>query len=372
MATELIIQIVLWLFGCIFFWAIPVCRNREVRKPTRWSLSIIIPARNEAKTLPILLTSMKGQLQQDDEIIVVDDQSDDETSLAARQHGVEVILSQPLPPGWLGKTWACYQGAKSAKGELLFFLDADTTIEPDGIAKVISSYGSDASALSIQPYHKMLSLYEQLSAFFNIVIMGAMGAFTMFGDLIKPIGLFGPAIMLTKQRYLESGGFEKVKGEVLEDLEYGATLKKQQVKLTCYGGRGSVSFRMYPEGIGQLVTGWSKGFAKGAVKTSIPVLIMVVAWITGAVGTTRNLIESLFLADNAGLISWGILYAAYFIQIYWMLRRIGNFSIIAALFFPLPLLFFILVFAYSFVKIFILRSVKWKGREIEMKGRDGQ
>ncbi|MFC2033413.1 glycosyltransferase [Chloroflexota bacterium] len=326
-----------------------------------------MPARNEAKTLPTLLTSLNGQLEQDDEIIVVDDQSEDETSAVARQHGAEVILSRQLPVGWTGKTWACYQGAQSAKGELLLFLDADTIIEPDGIAKITSNYGSGAGALSIQPYHKMVKLYEQLSTFFNIIIMGAMGAFTLLGDLIKPIGLFGPAIMLTKKKYLESGGFEKVRGEVLEDLEYGTALKRQQVKLSCYGGRGSVSFRMYPEGIGQLVTGWSKGFAKGAVKTSIPVLIIIVAWITGAVGTTRNLIESAVLAEGSALIYWGIIYVAYFAQIYWMLRRIGNFSIITAMLFPIPLLFFIFVFAYSFFKIFILRNVSWKGRKIYIK-----
>ena len=370
MNAELIIQRGFWLLGFIFLWHVPLCRYRETNNTLRRTLSIIVPARNEAKTLPYLLSSLKGQLEKDDEVIVVDDHSEDETSILASEHGAKIILSQPLPPGWLGKTWACYQGAQSAKGELLLFLDADTFIESDGIAKIISSYGYDGGALSIQPYHKMLSLYEQFSAFFNIVVMGAMGAFTILRDLIKPIGLFGPAIMLTKQRYLESGGFEKVKGAILEDLEYGATLKKQNVRLSCYGGRGSISFRMYPEGITQLVTGWSKGIAKGAVKTSIPVLIMVVAWIAGSAGTTRNLIQSLALTDVTNIISWGILYAAYAIQIYWMLRRIGNFGFFTALFFPVPLLFFIFIFAYSFINVFIRRSVNWKGRKIEIKDSD--
>lgn len=366
MDAELIIQLVLWSFGFIFFWKIPICGRQKIKDASRRSLSIIVPARNEEKTLPSLLNSLKGQLGQDDEVIVVDDQSEDETSLMAMRFGANVIASESLPPGWRGKTWACYQGAQSAKGELLLFLDADTEIDPGGLKKIIASYISEPSALSIQPYHKMLKTYEQFSAFFNIVIMGAMGSFTILGDLIKPIGLFGPAIMITKQQYLESGGFEKVKGEILEDLEYGENLKEQQVKLSCYGGRGSVSFRMYPEGIGQLITGWSKGFAKGAIKTSIPVLIMVIAWITGAVGTTRNLVESIALADNAGIISWGATYTAYCAQIYWMLRRTGNFNVLTALFFPVPLLFFIIVFAYSFIKIFVIRSVSWKGRKIDM------
>ena len=37
-----------------------------------------------------------------------------------------VIDAPPLPDGWLGKQWACNQGAAIARGELLCFTDADT------------------------------------------------------------------------------------------------------------------------------------------------------------------------------------------------------------------------------------------------------
>ncbi|MFC2009798.1 glycosyltransferase [Chloroflexota bacterium] len=334
----------------------------------RKSLSVIIPARNEANNLPTLLNSLKSQLDEKDEVIVVDDQSEDGTGIVAGQHGASVIASEPLLPGWRGKTWACYQGAQSAGGELLLFLDADTVIEQDGIYRIISSYSANTGALSIQPYHKMKMAYEQLSAFFNIVVMGAMGAFTVFGKLFKPIGLFGPAILLSKQKYLESGGFEKVKGAILEDLEYGAALKKQDIPLACFGGKNNIFFRMYPEGIGQVISGWSKGFAKGAMKTSIPMLVIVVAWITGAVGTTRELLEAFILADVSSIILWGGFYAAYVLQIYWMLYRIGNFSFFTALLFPIPLVFFILVFTLSLFNIFIRKSVNWKGRRIKIGG----
>jgi len=127
---------------------------------------------------------------------------------------------------------------------------------------------------------------------------------------------------------------------------------------------------MYPGGIRQLITGWSKGFAMGAAKTSIPVLIMISAWITGAIGTTRNLIQVAIVTDMSLLALWGILYIAYAIQVYWMLYRIGNFKPYTALLFPIPLLFFIVVFIYSFFIVFIRRNVSWKGRTIEVKRRN--
>ena len=104
-------------------------------------------------------------------------------------------------------------------------------------------------------------------------------------------------ITLDRNLYSEGGSFEKVKGEILEDLAFGSEFQKKGVSLYCYGGRNTISFRMYPGGMGQLIAGWSKGFAMGAVKTSIPVLIMIIAWITGAIGTTRHLIQAIIITD---------------------------------------------------------------------------
>ena len=150
----------------------------------------------------------------------------------------------------------------------------------------------------------------------------------------------------------------------------GSVFQKKGVNLYCYGGRNTISFRMYPGGMGQLIAGWSKGFAMGAVKTSIPVLIMIIAWITGAIGTTRHLIQAIIITDISLVIPWGFLYLAFATQIYWMLYRIGNFKLYTALLFPIPLLFFVIIFAYSFVIIFIRRNVRWKGRTLKVKGED--
>jgi len=369
MSANFIAHIILWLLGFVFFSHVPVCNNKKANNTRCPTVSIVVPARNEETNIPNLLRSLKGQVRADDEIIVVDDHSEDKTAAVAEQEGAKVIKSKQMPLGWTGKTWACYQGAQSATGKILIFLDADTVIKDGGLDGIISSCGEIDGVMSIQPYHKMRKLYEQLSAFFNLVLMAAMGSFTILGRMVKPIGLFGPVIALEKKLYFESGGFEKVKGEILEDLALGTEFKKRGVKLYCYGGRRTVSFRMYPGGISQLIAGWSKGFAMGAVKTSIPVLIMIIAWITGAIGTTRYLIQALIITDISLAILWGLLYTAYAFQIYWMLSRIGNFKLYTALLFPIPLLFFLIVFTYSFLIIFIRKNVSWKGRKIEIKSR---
>jgi 4,4'-diaponeurosporenoate glycosyltransferase len=369
LSVDLIVHLLLWLLGFFFLFRIYSCKVRGTWSTKHPGISVIIPARNEENTLPNLLRSLQGQLSSKDELIVVDDHSEDRTKAVAEKSGVKVLESLPTPEGWIGKTWACFQGARIASGEILVFLDADTALEKNALSNIIETYLQKDGVLSIQPYHKMRNLYEQLSAFFNIVMMAAMGSFTILGNRIKPMGLFGPVVTVKKQYYLDSGGHEKVKGEILEDVAFGSELQKKGVEIHCLGGKKTVSFRMYPNGIKELINGWSKGFAVGAFKTSIPVLIMIVAWISGSIGTTRSLIEAIAATNNIQTAIWGILYLLYAGQIYWMLVRIGNFKFYTALIYPIPLTFFVLVFTYSFIRIFLRRSVVWKGREIDLKNK---
>jgi 4,4'-diaponeurosporenoate glycosyltransferase len=366
-SMDFIVQSVLWVLGFLFLFRISSCGgaiNRSISYP---SISVIIPSRNEENTLPNLLRSLEGQLSSEDEVIVVDDHSEDRTKAVAEKSGVKLLESLPTPEGWIGKTWACSQGARMASGEILVFLDADTVLEKNGLKNIIEAYVERDGVLSIQPYHKMRNLYEQFSAFFNIVMMAAIGAFTILGNRIKPIGLFGPVVAIKRQYYLDSGGHEKVKSEILEDVAFGSELQKKGVEVHCLSGKDTISFRMYPNGIKELINGWSKGFAVGAVKTSIPLLVLIVAWISGSIGTTRNLVEAIAATNNVQIAIWGGLYVLFAAQIYWMLVRIGNFKFYTALLFPIPLSFFVLVFTYSFVRIFLARSVKWKGREIDLR-----
>ena len=360
-------HLVLWILGFLFLFRISYCRisdNRNTHKP---SVSVIIPARNEEHTLPELLNSLSGQLSSQDEIIVVDDHSEDRTKTVAEKSAAKVLESLPAPEGWIGKTWACSQGAKIASGEVLVFLDADTVLEKNGLNNIIKTYVENDGVLSIQPYHKMRDLYEQLSALFNIIVMAGIGTFTVLGRRIKPIGLFGPVVVMKSQYYLDSGGHDKVKGEVLDDLAFGSELQKKGMEVHCLGGKRTISFRMYPNGIRELINGWSKGFAMGATKTSTSLLIMIVLWIAGSIGTTRCLIEAILATNNVHIAISGGIYILYVAQIYWMLVRIGNFKLYSALFYPIPAAFFVVVFIYSFVRTFLVRSVKWKGREIDLK-----
>ena len=366
---NLVIQTTFWALGFLFLFRIPRCRRNRGKINSYPSVSIIIPARNEEKSLPILLASLRDQDFTPDEIIVVVGQSEDRTKEIAEREGVITIQSEPLPKGWVGKPWACYQGAQAAKGDILVFLDSDTSIENNGLKDIVNTYIERDGVISIQPYHTTKRLYEQLSAFFNIIMMGAMGTFTVIGNLVKPLGLFGPCIVMRRKDYLKIGGHEEVKGEVVEDLALGNKLKKQKVPIHCYGGKGTISFRMYPNGIKDFIDGWSKGFATGAVKTYIPILLAIIVWVGGGISATSHTIEAISSMNTISIFVWTSAYLGYAIQIYWMLFRVGTFKFYTALFYPVSLLVFLLVFLRSVFLIFISRRVRWKGVTISLRDK---
>ena len=356
-----------WLLGFMFLSHIPLCRSKSRDRTTHPSVSVIVPARDEETRLPQLLFSLVGQSLAPDEVIVVDDESSDRTGEIAREAGAEVIESQPLPEGWTGKAWACHQGAQAAKGETLVFLDADTALHRDGLKAIIDTYAQADGVLSVQPYHETRRLYEELSAFFNIVMMGAVKAFTVFGRLVRPPALFGPCLVIQRKLYFQCGGHEMVKGSVLEDVALARQLRRQHVPIRCCGGKGALSFRMYPGGMSQLIQGWSKGFALGAAQVGIPSLFVVAAWLTGSIAAARYFAQAVATLSGTPTLMWGLLYFGYAVQVYWMLFRIGSFRPYTALVYPLPLLFFLVVFAYSLVLVFVRRRVTWKRRTVPVR-----
>ena len=350
-----------------FLWKITLLKKNGSNHLDPVKVSIIIPARNEEDTLVRLLRSLEGQTVRPGEVIVVNDHSDDGTAALAERSGCRLIHSKAVPAGWLGKPWACWQGAQAAEGEFLLFLDADIFFSPDGFAKIVATFSEDKDVISIQPFHRMEKRYERLSAIFNIIIMAGMNAFTPLGSKLRPSGAFGPSLMCRRKDYISLGGHERARGQILENMALGRTFIKAGLRVSCYGGMGSLEFRMYPEGLRSLIQGFGKGFGIGANAISIVSLVIIVCWVFGGVSLTRHLIQSAILGNETGLLFFLALDLLYAGQIYWMLSRIGNFGVLTAVLFQIPLLFFVLVFFPSLFQAFVFRRASWKGRTVKPK-----
>lgn len=168
-------------------------------------ISIIIPTLNEEKLLPLLLNSVKSQNFNDYEIILADAGSKDKTLEIARENNC-IIIPGGLPAK--GRN----EGAKIAKGDIFFFLDADAILPNDFFEKALNEFNKRnlelASFCLILTPQKIFSLLF-LNVFYNkpIILLekllphAAMGIFCK-KELFKKLGGYDEDVKLAEDHYL--------------------------------------------------------------------------------------------------------------------------------------------------------------------------
>lgn len=342
--------------GFLLLWRVPRCRPQST--PQLAALSIIVPARNEERNLPILLQSIRSSSIQPSEVIVVDDSSTDKTASVARDFRAQVVTSKPLPPGWTGKTWACSQGAEAATSDLFLFLDADTSFDSRGLENIVSAFAGshDTIALSILPWHVTRQPYEELSLFFNLLMAIGAGGFGLIGSG----RLFGQSLLVSRATYTQIGGHGAVRKSILENFALASHVASSGARCVCFGGRGTINVRMFPDGFAQLCEGWTKAFADGAAASDPLILGISIFWLTALCATPLS------LAMSAG--PWRIVFTAFYVcfvlQLLSFARQIGTYRVLTCLLYPLPLLFYFGVFGQSLYRRVFKRQVSWRGRQL--------
>ena len=356
-----LVHIFCWLAGCLILWRISTLPSAG-EKEGEETLSVIIPARNESRRLPMLLLSLKNQSHPALEVLVVDDHSDDGTASLALAGGARVIASAPLPKGWRGKTWACHQGALAAKGKWLLFLDADVILKPSALGQILTACRATGGAVSVLPYHQTVRRVEDLSAFFNLVQAAASNAFTVRGARSAHKRFFGPVLAVNKEIFLGGGGYEPVKDRWVENFDLAEHFVQRGIPMSCYGGKGAVEFRMYSDGLGEIRAGWAKSFAMGGKGTPVFIWVCWSLWLGGALGATRALISALVQWDVVAFLWAAFGYTLFAGQIHGWLKRIGRFRLTTAVFYPVAAIFFVGVFVRSLMALIFRRPLTWKGR----------
>lgn len=245
------------------------------------SVSVIVPARNESVNIEACVGSLTGSDYPDFEIVVVDDRSDDDTAERARRvplgraRRIEVVDGAELPEGWLGKPWACAQGAAAATGDVLLFTDADTIHQPALLGRAVAGLTEDgADLLTVSGRQLMETFWERVvqpQVFFTMI----MRFYDVDGSLRK--GKWRDAIangqfmMFPRGSYQDLGGHEAVKDEVVEDLAMAQHVVRSGRVLAVRLAEADFATRMY-RSLSDLVKGWSKNLMMGGLQTVAPPL----------------------------------------------------------------------------------------------------
>ena len=356
--------LVRWLLGWLLAWHLPLLPKGQCRPGPR--VSVLIPARDEESTLPHLLAALSQQHFQPHEVIVIDDHSSDRTAAVAKEWAAALPLSVIQPPalaaGWCGKPWALHHGVAASSGEVLVFLDADTEPGPEFLDRLLAMHQQLGGLVTVQPYHRTQRPYEQLSMLFNLV-----------GLLAVPLGdrcgvAFGPAMVSSRNDYERSGGHRAVANKVVEDWFLGHCYEQVGLPVSAYLGFGQIAYRMYPGGLNDLVIGFDKNFATAASQVRWPWMLAVLLWLSGLFWAAWCLPASLLgwpMLGNHDLLPNGLIYGAYALQLLVITRRVGRFTWIN-LIFPLPVLFFLVVFLLAILNL-ERGQVQWKGRTVSTR-----
>jgi len=366
--TVEVITIVICALGwSLGWWAMGRVRTVEDLEPTPGtgeSVSIIIPARDEAGSLPNLLRDLDRQRPAGSEVIVVDDHSVDGTAaLAAQFDFVRVVEASELPPGWTGKCWACWTGASIARGEVLVFLDADVRLDPGSLDRLLLERSRKGGLVSVQPWHSIERPYERLSALFNVVAVMGVGV----DGRKEPAGAFGPLLVTSAADYHSVGGHRSVCRIVVEDLALAHRYQHAGLSLSVMAGGHGVRYRMYPDGIRQMVQGWTKHTASGARSTYSPRMAAIVVWVGGLGSAVSSLAQG--LAHDIPLWLGVLAYLAFVAQLTHFFGQVGGFGFFTALVYPVLMLFFFAVFFWSIWRTFVRQQVSWRGRTIPVDVR---
>lgn len=329
----------------------------------QYSISIIIPARNEEINLPHIIEDLKKQNYKIHEIICVDDGSTDNTKNIIMKEKLKYIKISNLPKGWKGKTWACQTGAIQASGDLLLFIDADVRIAPIGLRNLVNHYENYGNPISIQPYHVVNKNHEYFSLFFNLIQICSTHLSVYKAK--KQTGFYGPVLLISRNIFLENKGYNAVKNSVIEDYDLGKLYNRIDIPIDLLMGNKSFQFKMYPNSFSEVIEGWSKNFAAGAISINLKFFILIFFWIVYLSALPIEIARS-FIYHNYILSL--ITIAVYFltiIKIYYTSKKIGSYPLFISIIYPIYLLTFHLIFFYSFIGTYIIKSTKWKGRNMK-------
>lgn len=271
-------------------------------------VSIIIPARNESATITKVLSSILATSYRPFELIVVDDRSTDETAALIEAMGVDgrlqLVRGGELPEGWYGKPWACYQGYRQARGELLLFTDADTWHQPELLGHAAGALLQERAGLvTASPVQRCITFWERLimpQVWFLLALRYSPASVNR-ARRARDVIANGQFILTTREAYESAGTHAAVRHEVAEDLALAQTYLQRGLKIHFAFAERLMETRMY-HGLSHLIEGWSKNIYLGG-RRSFPEEPLLRALVPGmlVIATLYWLIPPLVLIGSAAL-----------------------------------------------------------------------
>jgi glycosyltransferase involved in cell wall biosynthesis len=371
---SLALQLTAWLIALIWIWKViaaarglPSIPNllapQHDQTPNGMpSITVIVPARNEATDIAATLHSLLQQDYSNLQIIAVNDRSTDRTAeiitTLATQHPkkIQALHVTELPEEWLGKTHAMALAARQATTGYLLFTDADVLFRSDAIRRALAyAVTSEADHLVTFPT-TIIKRWDEaaLLSFFQLFGLWAARPWRIADpkSTHDAIGI-GAFNLLRREAYLHIGGFESLRMEIVEDIGIGRRIKRAGLTQRIAFGRGLVSVH-WASGLNGLVNVMTKNiFSAFGFYISLSLLGCASLLLFCAAPAA-----GLFYAPTR---TPAILALAAVACGYRLMGRASGLSTWNAVFFPLSALIFAFTLLRSMFTTLKQGGVRWRG-----------
>jgi len=332
----------------------------RVAKAYQDKVSILIPARNEADNILVLLRSIHQQEYQNYEVIILDDESTDDTyavcaAFAESHPRFRVIKGGKLPEGWIGKNHACHQLAQQGDGKYLLFLDADEKVK-DGLinSAVHRMHLHQLGLLSLFTDQQMETPGERaVVPLMHFILLNLLPVRLIY--LVKNASVAaasGQFMLFDAFTYHKHQWHKAVKNKVVEDVEIMRLIKANAYNGEALLANGMISCRMY-KSYNEAINGFSKNFLAAFNYSIISFLIYIVLIIGGPmiVIMTLNLPLLFFML---GLIALSRI----------MISLLSDQSPLSNIIMHPVQMFNMLIIAGLSIQKHLTKTTVWKGRRI--------
>ncbi len=219
------------------------------------SVTVVVPARNEAESIRQSLTSLlqqnyAGSLR----VVLVDDNSTDGTAeIAAELDGdgrLAIVNGAPLPAGWSGKLWAVHQGLAheaARTADYILLTDADVVHAPDHVAALVARAERDGLDLVSEMVRLHCTTFAERALIPAFVFFFAMlYPFAWANDARKRTAGAAGGTMLVRRAALGSiGGVERIRGRLIDDCALAREMKRNGGRIWLGHSERAESLRVY-------------------------------------------------------------------------------------------------------------------------------
>ena len=245
--------------------AAPLDNEKDLDVPIP-TISVIIPARNEANRIRACLEAIVGA-PGIHEVVVVDDESSDETAAIASRLGATVLSGKPLPNGWVGKAWALHQGVQAATGEWVVTLDADAVAHPqlaqavvqraqrDGLRFVSVGARFDCPSKGAQWLHPAMLT----TLVYRYGPSGYKGKVKSDSQLAN-----GQCMAFLRRDAIDHDVLTRVRGETIEDVALVRLVASMGWRVAMLDGSKLLTVRMF-ESFTDTWNGWGRSLSLASV-----------------------------------------------------------------------------------------------------------